>query len=122
MNWYGEAVLLREFGKIPDDVRRIYMPQWISSHFGEAYHVSVVDAALLRGAYAKAKELVEKDNRNCFKKIIYNNGEHCPPSLELEVIQEAVESQLKERYVRKACGFRRICELFEKKNVMNRKC
>ncbi len=117
MNWYGEAVLLREFGKIPDDVRKVNVPLCIERRFGLIYSVRQVDAALLGGRYLEAYVLVDEDKKGRFKRITKNNEGYCSPSLEQEVIQEAVESELKGRYTREASGLREICEFFKRRNA-----
>ena len=118
MNLYGEAVLFGEFGKIPDDARRVNVPRWVTRHFGEVYRVGEVDAALLRGAYAEAQELVEKDKKNRFNKITKNGESYCSPSFEREVIREVVESELKGKYTRGASGLRELCGFFEQRNTI----
>ncbi len=125
MGIYGEVVLMKQLGKIPSDARNVRIPLFLEQHFGKVYRVSAVDTALLRGDYAKAYVLVERDMRSYFSKLLKDAARDGFPrrdNLESKadtemILEEGVEGALKERYAPSAGKRRELCAFIEGKRV-----
>jgi hypothetical protein len=100
------VVLIKEFGKIPVNARKVRIPLFLEHRFGKVYCVGDVDAALVRGDYVRAYDLVERSMDDYFSRLLNDAiGDRFPHCAALEseqhrelILREAVEGTLKEHY------------------------